>query len=175
MPINDHAFNIEMIKPGKTHKLYTTKWQARPHLKEPLSTEWCLIGAPTPPILWRKWQRGYIYTHIPHVHCMEYLPTFAQTIHHPAKCRYSSTSTMGCIWLWKTLPGDWIAHFTALLLRLQQATSTVHGRPRNRGAGFERVKTPGVFCVSLGKPKKNPWSFRVWSFFSKWVGVSYCS
>ena len=54
----------------------------------------------------------------------------------------------------KTLPGDWIAHFTALLLRLQQATSTVHGRPRNRDAAFERVKTPDVFCVSLGKPRK---------------------
>ena len=175
MPINDHAFNIEMIKPGKTHKLYTTKWQARPHLKEPLSTEWCLIGAPTPPILWRKWQRGYIYTHIPHVHCMEYLPTFAQTIHHPAKCRYSSTSTMGCIWLWKNASRrlDRPLHSSSSSLAAGHLNSPRTSTKSRRG--FRTCKNPRCFLCFFGKTKKNPWSFRVWSFFSKWVGVSYCS
>ena len=41
--------------------------------------------------------------------------------------------------------------------------------------GFRTCKNPRCFLCFFGKTKKNPWSFRVWSFFPKWVGVSYCS
>jgi hypothetical protein len=57
VPINDHAFKIKMIKPAKTHKLLQNG-KLDPILRNHFPQNGGVIGAPTPPILWRKWRGG---------------------------------------------------------------------------------------------------------------------
>ena len=50
------SYGTNMVKPTNYYKMACST----PNIRPTLPIKWCHIGTPTPPILWRKWQGGYL-------------------------------------------------------------------------------------------------------------------